>query len=346
MSVLLLVLGCSAVAETTAAVAPPATFNPMVSFAPLASAVEPAVVNVYVTSRQTVQIPRSYQYYFGLPESQERVAQGQGSGFVISPDGYILTNNHVAEGATAIKVKFTDGRDHPAKVIGTDPASDIALLKIDAGGPLPWLKLGDSGALRAGDWVLALGNPLGLGHSVSAGIVSGTGRFIPELPLDSFIQTDASINPGNSGGPLVALDGTVVGMNTAIIQGANSVAFAIPSDHLAGVVRQLREKGKVEHGYMGIEMAALSADGRKQLGTEAGVLVTNVVSGGPAEKAGLKPGDVVIRLGGAQVADQRELLRAVASQPPGAKVDVVVLRDGKERPIQVVLAVRPTEPRD
>jgi serine protease Do len=336
--------GCAAGAADTQAQTPPTAFNPMVSFAPLVKAVEPAVVNVYVTSRRTVNVPPQYQYFFGLPDQQERVQQGQGSGFVISPDGYILTNNHVAEGASEIKVKFADDGEYTATVVGTDPTSDVALLKIDAKKALPWLKLGDSERLAVGDWVLAAGNPLGLGHSVSAGIVSGKGRFIPDLPLDEFIQTDASINPGNSGGPLVGLDGTVVGMNTAIIQGANSVGFAIPSDHIQGVVQQLRDKGKVEHGYLGIEMAALTDAGKKQLSTEGGVLVTNVVADGPAEKAGLKPGDVIVNVADRPVNDSKALLRAVASQTPGEQVEIQVLRDGKARTVKVTLASRPAEP--
>ncbi len=338
---LLLALGGCAVGAADIAPQTPTQFNPMVSFAPLVKAIEPAVVNVYVTSRKTINVPPQYQMMFGLPDQQERVQQGQGSGFLISSDGYILTNNHVAEGASEIKVKFADGGEYVATIVGADPTSDVALLKIDAKKALPWLKLGESDALQVGDWVMAAGNPLGLGHSVSVGIISGKGRFMPDLPLDEFIQTDASINPGNSGGPLLALDGTVVGMNTAIIQGANSVGFAIPASHIAGIVTQLREKGKVEHGYLGIEMAALTEDGRKQLSTKGGVLVTNVVGDGPAAAAGVKPGDVILTVGGREVADNRALLQAVASQPPGAKVEVRVLRDGKERTIAVVLASRP-----
>ncbi len=342
IALLLSLVGCSAQADTPAAALAPATFVPPTSLAPLVDAVEPAVVNVYVTQRQTVNLPPQMQM-FGYPASQERTVQGQGSGFVISPDGFLLTNNHVAEGATTIKVKFQNGDEYTAKVVGSDADSDIALLKIDAKKTLPWLKLGDSEALRVGDWVVAIGNPLGLGHTVTAGIVSGKGRILPEEPLNDFIQTDASINPGNSGGPLLAVDGQVVGMNTAIIQGANTVGFAIPSDHLEDIVSQLRDDGKVSHGYLGVQMASLNEAGKKQLGVDGGVLVTEVESDGPADSAGIKPGDVLVKVDDRSISDGQALQRSIQSLQPGKKVTVTVQRDGKAKEIEVKLGERPPQ---
>lgn len=343
VTLLLALAGCAANADTPAAALAPATFVPPTSLAPLVDAVEPAVVNVYVTQRQTVNIPPQMQMMLGYPASTERTVKGQGSGFVISPDGFLLTNNHVAEGATEIKVKFENGDEYIAKLVGADADSDIALLKIDAKKELPWLKLGDSEALRVGDWVVAIGNPLGLGHTVTAGIVSGKGRILPEEPLNDFIQTDASINPGNSGGPLLSVAGEVVGMNTAIIQGANTVGFAIPSDHLEDIVNQLREDGKVSHGFLGVQMAALNEAGKKQLGVAGGVLVTQVEPGGPAEQAGIKPGDVLLKVDDREISDGQALQRSVQSLQPGKKVMVTVQRDGKSKLIEVKLGERPAQ---
>ena len=334
-------LGCDVNADSGPAVTLPANFNPMVSLAPLAETVSPAVVNVYVTQTRKTNVPPQMQYFFGVPG--ERTVNGQGSGFVISADGYIVTNNHVAEDASEIKVKFANDQEYKAKVIGTDPTSDVALLKIEAKDALPYLKLGDSDGLKVGDWVVAVGNPLGLGHTVTAGIVSGKGRFIPDLPLDDFIQTDASINPGNSGGPLIAMNGMVVGMNTAIIQGANTVGFAIPANHMEAIVTQLRDHGKVAHGFMGISMSPLDDAAYKQLGVASGVLVQSVQTDGPAEDAGLRPGDVLTQIGAREITSQQDVLRAVAGQPPGTKVDGTVRRADKDVTVTVKLDARPEE---
>lgn len=331
----ILLAGCGAIAGAPTPVQPPVQFNPMTSLAPLVDAVEPAVVNVYVSSKQQTD-PR-LQYLFGVPS--ERTVQGQGSGFLISADGYLLTNNHVVKGATDLKVKFSDGSESPAKVVGTDPDSDVALLKVTADHAFSYLALGDSDKLRVGDWVVAVGNPLGLGHTVTAGIISGEGRDIPGMPFEEFLQTDASINPGNSGGPLIGLDGKVIGMNTAIIQGANTVGFAIPSDHLEQVVGQLREHGKVSRGYMGVQMASLPEAAQKALGK--GVLIEEVLPDGPADKGGIKAGDMVIRIAGKEIEDQTDMLRTVAGTPPGQKVEVVVMRQGKEKTLSVLLAEKP-----
>ncbi|MDP2308820.1 MAG: trypsin-like peptidase domain-containing protein [Pseudomonadota bacterium] len=313
----------------------PAGFNPMASLAPLVEAVEPAVVNVYTSAQMQVD-PRA-QWMYGLPS--ERTVQGQGSGFVISADGYILTNNHVVKGATDVKVKFSDGLDYPAKVVGTDPDTDVALLKITRDREFPYLRLGQDDGMRVGDWVVAVGNPLGLGHTVTAGIVSGIGRDIPDLPLEEFIQTDASINPGNSGGPLIGLDGQVVGMNTAIIAGANTVGFAIPASHIAQILPQLRQNGRVSRGFMGVELASIPVVAQEALGK--GVLIAGVAADGPAAKAGIKVGDMVVRIGDRTVDDRTDMIRVVSSTPPGKKIDVLVMRQGKEKTLSIELMEKP-----
>jgi len=334
-------LGCSATATAPVAISPPSSFNPSLSLAPLVDSVEPAVVNVYVTSVQRLDGPAQWHVLLGVPS--EREVQGQGSGFVISQDGYLLTNNHVAENAKDIKVKFASGDEYTAKVVGTDPSSDVALLKIETKKPLSFLKLGDSDHIRVGDWVMAVGNPLGLGHTVTAGIISGKERDISDQLFEEFLQTDASINPGNSGGPLVDMSGAVVGMNTAIVSGANTVGFAIPASYLQSVVEQLREKGKVSRGYLGVTMASLSEEGMQLLGTTGGVLIRGVESGGPAENAGLKAGDVVTRINETEIKDQKDLLRAIAGKPPGSQVTVDLLRQGKAQSLTVTLTERPVQ---
>jgi serine protease Do len=328
--------------EAAPSVVVPTTYNPERSLSPLVDAVEPAVVNVYVTSR--TRVPTYYQFAYGMPS--EQIQQGQGSGFVISADGYILTNNHVITGASDVKVKFDAGDEYPAKVVGADAGSDVALLKIEAGKPLPWLQLGDSEHAKVGDWVVAVGNPLGLGHTVTAGIISAKGREIRDLDaLEEFIQTDASINPGNSGGPLIGLDGKVIGMNTAIVSGANSVGFAIPSDHLDWVLPQLRADGKVDHGWLGVQSAALNGRGLREYRVKQGVMVTDVTTGSPAAQFGFSPGDVITRIGDRDIAEPRDLFRAVASKNPGDVVSVAYIHNGAAATAKVTLGVRPTASR-
>lgn len=331
-------VGCGAVAGEPSPVQMPATFNPMVSLAPLVDAVEPAVVNVYTSATMPVD-PRA-QWMYGLPS--ERSVQGQGSGFVISADGYILTNNHVVRGATEVKVKFSDGVDYPAKVVGTDADSDVALLKISGDHAFKYLQLGKTDGARVGDWVVAVGNPLGLGHTVTAGIVSGIGRDIPDLPLEEFIQTDASINPGNSGGPLIGLDGQVIGMNTAIIAGANTVGFAIPASHIADLLPQLRDNGRVARGYMGVQMVDIrSMPDAAQKALGKGVLIGEVMPDSPAARGGIKPGDVVVKINGKPVDDRTDMLRLVSATSPGKKIEVVVMRQGKEKQLTVEVVEKP-----
>lgn len=336
---LLLLIGCETVASQPVPLQPPAQFSPAMSLAPLVEATQPAVVNVYVTAVQELH-PTRFQQQLGVPSTRE--VQGQGSGFVISPDGYILTNNHVAGSASAIEVRFHDGVTRPAKVVGTDAASDVALLKIEADGPLPWLRLGDSDAARVGDWVIALGNPLGLGHTVTFGILSGKGRELSDGLQEDFLQTDASINPGNSGGPLVGIDGAVLGMNTAIISGANSVGFAIPASYLKDIVGQLRERGRVSRGYIGAVLRPLSADGARLVG-QPGVLLASVQPGGPGAASGLMEGDIVVSINGEATAEPRDLIQAVAGLAPGSEAEVALIRQGKPQTIKVKLGERPAE---
>ena len=283
------------------------------------------------------------------PERRYRQPQtAQGSGFIITSDGYILTNNHMIDGAEKVNVELADGRKFTAEIIGSDPESDIALVKIDAG-DLPYLEMADSDALEVGEWVLAIGNPLGLSHTVTAGIVSAKGRSGFGLAtLENFIQTDAAINFGNSGGPLINLDGQVVGMNTAIAgsTGNIGIGFAIPINMAKNVYRQLREGGAVVRGYLGIWFEELTPEKAAPLDIEEdtkGVIITDVIEDSAADKAGLKRYDVVVEFEGQPVEKNNELLNRVAMLKPGTKVEIVVLRDGKRRSFNVELSKRPSE---
>ncbi|GLK69926.1 Do family serine endopeptidase [Ancylobacter dichloromethanicus] len=272
---------------------------------------------------------------------------GQGSGFFISSDGYVVTNNHVVDGATEVDVTTTDGKSYTAKVIGTDPRTDVALLKVKGKGDFPWVKLAEK-APRVGDWVVAVGNPFGLGGTVTAGIVSARGRDIGSGPYDDFIQIDAPINRGNSGGPTFSLDGDVIGMNTAIVSpsGGNvGIAFAIPSETVSEVVEALKNGGEVARGYVGVQIQPVSDEVAEALDLKQaeGALIAQVQPGTPGEKAGLKPGDVVTAIDGENVKDSREMSREIASKKPGTVVKLSVLRDGKSMTIPVTLEQLPTD---
>jgi serine protease Do len=268
--------------------------------------------------------------------------RGQGSGFIISKDGYILINNHVVGEADLIKVKLADGREFKAKVIGTDPQSDVAVIKIDAA-DLPVLRLGDSDKIEVGEWVIAIGNPFGLSHTVTVGVVSAKGRSrIGINDYEDFIQTDAAINPGNSGGPLVNIHGEAIGMNTAIFSrsgGYMGIGFAIPINMAKAIVDQLLEKGKVTRGWLGVVIQNIDEDLAKSFGLEKteGVLIAEVSEGSPAEKAGLKQGDIILRLNGKKVDDPGELRNKIALTPPGTKVKVDVLRENKHKTLRVTI---------
>lgn len=269
------------------------------------------------------------------------IQKSLGSGIIISKDGYIVTNNHVVEGADNIKVTLANKREYPAKVIGRDPKTDLALIKIKADNLVP-LKLGNSSALKVGNWVIAVGSPFGLSQTVTAGIVSAKGRIIGEGPYDDFIQTDASINPGNSGGPLLNMNGEVVGINTAIIKSGQGIGFAIPSDLVKGIVAQLKEHGKVTRGWMGVAIQDITpalADyyGLKQ---NEGVLVAKVYKNNPAYKAGIRTGDVIVKINGEKVTSSRELSANIAGHGVGERVLVTLMRKGHEKTLYVKLAER------
>ncbi len=275
-----------------------------------------------------------------------RHTMGQGSGFIVSTDGYILTNNHVVGDADKITVKLQDGREFTAKTIGTDPHSDVALIKIDAKG-LPVLTLGDSDALEVGEWVVAIGNPFGLSHTLTVGVVSAKGRSSVGLAdYENFIQTDAAINPGNSGGPLVDLDGQVVGMNTAIFSrsgGYMGIGFAIPINMIKSIKQQLVESGSVTRGYLGIIIQDLTPDLAKSFGLDLhkGVLIAEVSKNSPAEKAGLKQGDVIIRFDGKPVERVGPFRNRVALNAPGSSKPITILRKGVQQTLSVTIGKLP-----
>jgi serine protease Do len=320
--------------------------------------VSPAVVNISTTQVVKFTRPRGrspfgqqdpfdefFHNFFGrMPKEQKR--KSLGSGFIVSPDGYILTNNHVVEKADEVTVTLLDKGEFKAKVVGTDPKIDIALIKIDAKKQLPFVALGDSDGLDVGEWVVAIGNPFGLGHTVTAGIVGAKGRIIGSGPYDDFIQTDASINPGNSGGPLFNLKGEVVGINTAIVQGGQGIGFATPIQLAKSVLDQLKSKGKVTRGWLGVYIQRLTPEAAENLGLSGrhGALVSDVTSGGPAEKAGIRSGDVIVAFNGKEIRDEHELPQSVASTNPGKTVDVRLLREGKEMTIAVTIAEMEGEP--
>lgn len=280
----------------------------------------------------------------GGPGGPQR-SNALGSGFVISADGYIVTNNHVIEGADEIEIEFYSKKTLPAKVIGTDPNTDVALLKVESDEALPFVEFGNSDDARVGDWVLALGNPLGQGFSASTGIVSARSRELSGT-YDDYLQTDAAINRGNSGGPLFNLKGEVVGVNTAILSpngGSIGIGFSMASNLVSKVVDQLREFGETRRGWLGVKIQDVTPDMAEALGidVEAGAMITDVPDG-PAKDAGLKSGDVIISFDGGEVKDTRELVRRVAEAPSGEAVDVTVLREGKEETLSVTLGRRET----
>ena len=317
---------------------------PAAGFADLVKAVRPAVVTINVAGKQ----PRSEA---GMPNPGQGRVQGTGSGFVIDAAGFIVTNNHVIDGASRITVKLEDGRELQARLVGRDARTDVALLKVEAGAPLPFVTLGDSERAQPGDWVVAMGNPFGLSGTVTTGVISATGRDIGAGPYDDFIQVDAPINQGNSGGPLFARDGGVIGVNTAIFSptgGSVGIGFAVPSNMVKRVVAELREKGQVERGFLGVStqpvnaaMAAALKLPAKAGETPQGALVAGVERDSPAAKAGLKPGDVVTALDGKAVRNPRDLARSVADLRPGAKADLKLWRDGSEASLRVDIAAQP-----
>jgi serine protease Do len=278
------------------------------------------------------------RFFQNMPQ-HPYTSRSLGSGFIISDDGYILTNYHVVADADEVKVKLSDSREFKAEVKGWDDKLDLALLKIKTKDHLPVAKLGDSDKTQVGEWVMAIGNPFGLGQTVTAGIVSAKERVIGSGPYDDFIQTDASINPGNSGGPLINAEGEVIGINTAIVAGGQGIGFAIPINMAKNVINQLKEKGKVTRGWLGVVIQAITPDLAKSFGLkgEAGALVSEVMKDSPAMKAGFKSGDIITEFNGKKIRDMNELPLMVASTPVGKKVKVEIMRDGKTMTKTVVV---------
>ncbi|MCO5114606.1 MAG: Do family serine endopeptidase [Bdellovibrionaceae bacterium] len=321
-------------------------------FIELAKKTNPSVVNIYTETRPKFnqgQVPDSlnffFEQFFGAPRGsfqnpQIRPMQSLGTGFVIRNDGLILTNAHVVDKADTIKVKFqNDETEHIAKLIGSDAKTDVALLKIDTKNKLAALKLGDSSQLQVGEWVAAFGNPYGHSNTITKGIVSALERDSGGLNLFPFIQTDASINPGNSGGPLVNMKGEVVGMNTAIDARAQGIGFSIPINNVKQLLSELEKTGTVQRGFLGIEMHGLdeSIAASLKLPNTKGALVANVMPDSPAEKAGIKPYDVIVEFNGQKIESPNDIQRAVASTPVGRASKVKVLRNGKSNTLSVII---------
>src|SRR5215467_10576756 len=336
-------------AATAASGPAPAVSQGLPDFATLAKRVGPSVVNVSTTQvrKAAADTPSPFdsddpmsqfwQRFFGgrMPRGGSQRQTGLGSGFLIDRNGTILTNYHVVDGAQKISVTLSDGKTYDAKVIGKDQKTDIAVVKIDAGQDLPAVTLGDSDRLEVGEWVMAIGNPFGLDHTVTSGIVSAKGRQIGQGPYDNFIQTDASINPGNSGGPLVNLQGEVVGITTAIYSqsGGNiGIGFAIPTNSVKELLPQLKDKGRVVRGYLGTTVQKITPEIADSLGLKQqhGALVADVMRGSPAERAGIKTGDIITEFNSKEVKDSAELPALVARVAPGTTASIKVLRDGKE----------------
>jgi serine protease Do len=367
----------AALAQAGPVTAAPQAAQAIPSFADVVDRVKPAVVSVQVRSKaENAQVSsfgnalpdmpgfnlpddHPFQEFFrrfrggddNSPRRQQptpRRSVAQGSGFFISADGYLVTNNHVVENGTEIEILMDDGRTLDAKIVGTDPKTDLALLKVTEGGPFPYAELAD-GLPRVGDWVLAVGNPFGLGGTVTAGIVSARSRDIGAGPYDDFIQVDAPINRGNSGGPTFNLKGQVVGVNTAIASpsGGNvGIAFAIPSETVKSVVTELKEKGRVERGYLGAQIQPVTKDIAAGVGLDkaGGAIVAGLADDGPAAGAGLKTGDVVLSVNGSSVKDARDLSRQIAALEPASKVTLQLWRDGARKDLTVTLGALPNQP--
>jgi len=322
--------------------------QPMTSpFTALAKELTPAVVNIRVNKVEKTGSPfpnmpqGPFGGFFNHPQiPEDRPVQGAGSGVIINSNGTILTNNHVVEGAKDVTVTLADKQELKAEIVGRDPKTDLAVLKISAAKSLPAAALGNSDQLQVGDWVLAVGNPFGLSSTVTSGIVSAKGRVIGAGPYDDFIQTDASINPGNSGGPLFNMKGEIVGINTAIISGGHGIGFAIPVNTAKPLIPQMVEKGKVTRGYLGVNIQTVTPElaSALKLQDAKGVLVADVISGAPADKAGIKRGDVIVAFDGKPVQDSHELPALVAATPVGKEAPVTVVRDGKEQQVLVKVA--------
>jgi serine protease Do len=327
------------------------------AFSAVADRVTPAVVNVSTTPRRgtagSTEDPQRFREFFGedfyeryLRRRPREESRASGSGVIVDPTGYILTNNHVIENAQDITVRLSDSRKFTATLVGRDPKTDLAVLKVETTVPLPAAEMGDSDRLRVGQWMIAIGNPFGLDRTVTVGIVSATARTrVGVTTYENFIQTDASINPGNSGGPLLNLDGRVVGINTAIVAAGQGIGFSIPINEAKAVMGQLIARGKVVRGWLGIAIQDVTDELASSFGVQEreGVLVADVMKGGPAEAAGLRAGDVIVELSGSKIREVPDLQRRVAAVAPGQTVAVGVVRDRKPERLNVRIGEMPGE---
>jgi serine protease Do len=374
--VTLAALAACAEAPRAQAVPSDADARPVVGWADLVEEVLPAVVSVSTVREVTRPMPfdpgqvfprtphgdspferflERFFEEFGLlpperPDRHREGVRGIASGFIIDADGHVVTNHHVVEGAVEIEVRMVDGRRVEAELVGSDPHTDLALLRIEADRPVPFARFGDSDAMRVGDPIIAVGNPFGLGGTVTAGIVSAMGRDLGAGPYDDFLQIDAAINRGNSGGPTFNLEGEVVGVNSVILSPIGvyiGIGFAIPSNLARRVIADLREHGRVERGWLGVHVQRLDAETARAVGLDEprGALVAAVTPGGPAEAAGLQPGDVILRFEHRAIDDMRDLPRLVAAERPGTTVDLAIWRDGREQSLGVALGRLPAEER-
>ncbi|GAB6855565.1 Do family serine endopeptidase [Asaia astilbis] len=366
-------IGATSPAWAEGPITPQTQLQTLPNFVNLVKQVKPAVVSITSRIRADVaeqeeggggggqQMPQGMPFPFPFPfqmapqaQQPHRTVEARGSGFIISNDGYIVTNNHVVNGATKVSVTLDDGTVLPAKIIGRDPKTDVALLKVKPNGKLSFIELGDSDNVQPGEWVVAVGNPFGLGGTVTAGIVSARGRDLNAGPYDDFIQIDAPINHGNSGGPLFSQNGKVIGVNAAIISpsgGSIGIGFAIPSNTVKSVVDQLRTSGHITRGYLGVLMQRISPTLAQALGLKPsepgappeGALVAQVSPGGPAEKAGLKSGDVVTALNGTKIKSVHDLVVHTVSMKPGTDVTLTILRDQKVQTLKAKIGNMPKD---
>ncbi|HEX4261282.1 MAG TPA: Do family serine endopeptidase [Acetobacteraceae bacterium] len=336
--------------DQSGAIKPQPTNTLLPDFSNLVTQVRPAVVSVtnHLKPSAQEQMPQGLPFPFGQmqPHDQMHAVEARGSGYIISSSGIIVTNNHVVRDERSLEVTLSDGTKLPAKIIGTDPRTDVAVLKIDAGHKLPFLHLGNSDKVKPGQWVVAVGNPFGLGGTVTAGIVSALGRDLGDSPYDSFIQIDAPINEGNSGGPLFTQDGNVIGMNTAILSpsgGSIGIGFAIPSNTIKSVVAQLEKSGHVTRGYLGVEAQPIGPGMKAalRLPSDRGALIAQVQANSPAARAKLQPGDVIVAVGDRKIANPRELAVDVAQVAPDTHTTVAVIRDGQQQQVDVTLGSLP-----
>jgi serine protease Do len=338
----------SQLAQPAAQAADPVRLVPE-TFSQVAEQASPAVINISTVRKATPSNFKSpfgpndprkefFERFFGDRMPRRSVPQHSlGTGFIIDASGLAVTNNHVVENAEEIRVTMSDGKEYEAKVLGRDPKTDLALIQIQTKENLPYLTLGDPDEVKIGDWVVAIGNPFGLEHTVTAGILSARGRVIGAGPYDDFLQTDASINPGNSGGPLLNMQGQVIGINTAIVAQGQGIGFAIPADMAQNVVAQLKDGGKVVRGWLGVVIQNVTEDLAKSfdLDETKGALVADVANNGPAEKAGIKRGDVIVGFNGQDIESSSQLPSVVARTPVGERVDVEIVRNGKPKTLNV-----------